>query len=98
MNFKASRKGQVYGALMGVVPAVLVLVVIGIVLSMGALTQAKVGSQMTSDSLEYNATTKSKEGIKVLSDFQPTWGTIVAIGVVITILLAAFAGILYFRS
>ena len=92
------HKKGVYGALMGVVPAVLILVVIGIVLSMGALTQAKVGSQMTSGSLEYNATVQSREGIKTLSDFQPTWGVIVAIGVVIAILLSAFAGILYMRG
>lgn len=92
------HKKGVYGALMGVVPAVLVLVVIGIVISMGSLTQAKVGSQMTSGSLEYNATVQSREGLKTLADFQPTWGVIVAIGVVIAILLSAFAGILYLRG
>lgn len=93
-----NKEAQVYGALMGIVPAVLVLVVIGIILSMGSLTQSKVGSQVTSGTLEYNATVKSQEGLKVLSDFQPTFGTIVAIGVVISILLGAFAGLIYWRT
>lgn len=88
-----NKKGN--GALVSVISSVLVLVVLGIILSMAALTQTKVGQQMTTDSLEYNTTVKSKEGIKVLSDFQPTFGTIIAIGAVIGILIAAFAGLLY---
>ena len=82
-------------SLLVVIPSVLILVVVGVVISMGALTQAKVGSQMTSDSLEYNATVKSKEGIKFLSDFQPTFGTILAVVIVITVLLGSFAFLFY---
>lgn len=38
-------------------------------------------------SQEYNTTLQSKEGVKVVSDFQPTWALIVAIGILITALL-----------
>src|SRR3990167_1137724 len=38
-------------------------------------------------SLERNLTTQSKAGLKVISDFQPTFGTLIAVFVVITILV-----------
>ena len=38
-------------------------------------------------SQERNISLQSKEGVKVLSDFQPTWALIIAVGILITALL-----------
>lgn len=94
-SFKGNLKGQT-APIFGAIGAILALVVFGIVLSMAGLTQAKIGSQMTSGTIEYNATVQAREGVKVASDFQPTISTIVIIGVILTILIGSLGGLLLY--
>ena len=85
MDFKKAQLG-----LNDIVPAVITLVVAGVVTGAGALVLSKFNGQLTSGSTESLAVLNATEGIKQLSLFYPTIGIVIAAVVIIGLIITAF--------
>jgi len=70
-----------------ILPIALVLVVAGIGIAYGLNVQADVRSDFTANTLEYNATTDSMEGVSTLAEKMPLIATIIVAAIVIGILV-----------
>lgn len=84
MNIFAKLKKK--GFSLGQLPsAVIILVIIAIVLSLGATVLGDMRADQTADSFEYNATTNGLDGLDTISGWQDTIALIVAVGVILGI-------------
>lgn len=70
----------------------LLFVVLGIALSYGALVQTEVQEEFTANSLAYNITQDSLEGVENVSSKQPILATIAVAVIIIGLIIAGFAG------
>lgn len=79
------------GMSLGEVPnAVIMLVLVGIVLTVGSIILTDLQADQTSGSGAYNASSNSIEGLEEVSSWQSTIGTILGAAVVIGIVVSAF--------
>lgn len=69
------------------VPIGLAFVVLGIVLSIGAQVVANVGADLTTGSVEKNATIYANEGIEELASWMPTIALVVVAAIIIGIII-----------
>ena len=97
---KFDKKGQTGGAIAGVaglVSLAIVMVIYAIVSSYGAQILGDTADDFVADSVEYNITQNSLEGIEVTSEKMPTVGRIVVAAILITVILAAFGSFVALR-
>ena len=86
-------KGQAIG--LGDVPnIVLILIIIGIVLSFGAMFQTEMAGQTDSGSEALGIINDSLEGLETIGEWQPT----IAVAVIIAVALAIVIGLFAFRK
>jgi len=71
----------------------IVLVVFGIVVSYGADVVSDVQADFTADTVEYNISADSLEGISTTAEKLPTISSVAVAAIVIGIILSAFGGI-----
>ena len=86
---KHGRKGFA-DALWGVLLAGVVFVALGITLSIGASITSDVSATMPSGSLAQAAANNTTLGISNLAKWQPTIGTVIAAGAIISIIMGSF--------
>jgi len=94
------KKGQAFGAVAGVtglVSLAIVFVIYAIVSSYGAEIVSDTGDDFTANSVEYNITQNSLDGIDATAEKMPTVGRIVVAAIIITVILAAFGGFVAMR-
>ena len=94
------KKGQAFGAVAGVtglVSLAIVFVIFAIVSSYGAEIVSDTADDFTADTIEYNITQNSLEGIGATAEKMPTVGRIVVAAIIITVILAAFGGFIMMR-
>jgi len=92
MKKRKKRKGQIS---LGDVPGlVLILIIIGIVLSFGAMFQSEMADQTDSGSEALGIINDSLEGLETIGDWQPT----IAVAVIIAVALSIVIGLFAFRS
>lgn len=97
---KFNKKGQAASAVNGVAGLVslgIVLVVFAIVVSYGAEIVGDTRDDFVANSVEYNISSDSLEGIAVTADKLPTVGRITVAAIIIGIILSAFGAFVMLR-
>ena len=95
-----NKKGQAFGAVAGVtglVSLAIVFVIYAIVSSYGAEIVSDTRDDFTANSVEYNISQNSLDGIDATAEKMPTVGRIVVAAIIITVILAAFGGFVMMR-
>jgi len=80
------------------ISAGLVLVILGIVLSIGAQITQDVRDDMDSSSTAYSAANNATVAIGELAEWQSTISTVIAAVVIIGLLMSGFGAFLYFKE
>ena len=70
---------------------VLVLVLIGIMLTVGLRVESDLQDGMTANSTAWNAARDAKEGLVNVAENQGLLGTIIIFGIIISVVVVAFA-------
>ena len=86
---KTNKKGMI--GLAQVTGIIMMLVVIGVMLSVGVRVESDLQSDMTANSTEWNAAGDSIDGLANVAEQQGLLGTIIIFGVIISIVIVAFA-------
>ena len=90
MVWKMARRGQT-AAVAGAIGTVLLLVVLGIMVSINADVVDTIQDGQTADSFAHNASDDVLSGITNFSGQMPTIWLVAAVGLIIAVLLGAFA-------
>jgi hypothetical protein len=85
--FKNSKKGMLLGEVPG---AVIMLVVVGLILTVGSIIGTDLRDDQSTGSYAYNASDNMLVGIDNVSGWQDTIGTVIGAAVVIGIVVGAF--------
>ena len=92
MKLMTKKKRKGFAALWNVLLAGVIFVALAITLSIGADVTYDIGQEMTDGSLAQAAANNSTLGIANLAKWQPTMGTVIAAGAIISIIMTAFIG------
>ena len=69
---------------------IMMLVIIGIMLTVGLKVESGVRDEMTTNSAEYNASGDAMEGLTNVSEQQGLLGTVIIFGIIISVVVIAF--------
>jgi hypothetical protein len=84
-----NKKGAIgLGQITGII---MMLVVIGILLTVGLKVEKDLRTGMTQNSTEWNASKSAMEGLSNVAEQQGLLGTIIIFGVIIGVVIVAFA-------
>ncbi len=84
-----NKKGAI--ALAQVTGVIMLLVVVGIMLVVGLRVESDLQSGFTQNSTEWNSARDTMEGLSNVAEQQGLLGTIIIFGVIISVVLVAFA-------
>lgn len=87
-----NKKGQMSGAVWGIVGVAVAFVVVALVIAFGLMILGDTQADMTADSAEYNATGEGITAVGKLSSKLPIVATVIVAVIIIGLLVAGFAG------
>jgi type IV secretory pathway VirB2 component (pilin) len=98
---KLNKKGQVLNAIQtggtAMIVAVVFIVVAAILISFGGKFLEDRQTDLTENSTAYNATGEGLLALQDIAEEQTTYSSVVAIAIVLTILVSAFVGFMYWN-